>query len=54
MNQPVSNLPLSIWSHAYLIGERPRHVASDSAALASVVKVIGLVAVILLAGVMQL
>lgn len=52
MNQPVSDLPLSIWSHAYVIGAQPPHVASDSTALASVVKVVGLVAVLLLAGVL--
>jgi hypothetical protein len=54
MNQPVSDLLLSIWSHAYLIRAQPRRMASDSTALASVVKVVGLVAVLLLAGVMQL
>jgi len=54
MNQPVSDLLLSIWSHAYRIRVKPRHMASDSTALASVVKVVGLVAVLLLAGVMQL
>jgi|GEM_PF-3545004 len=52
MNQPVSLVSLTIWSHAYVIVAQQRRMASDSTALASVVKVVGLVAVLLLAGVL--
>ena len=52
MNQPVSALFVSIWSHAYPIGAQPRRMASDSTALASAAKVVGLVAVLLISGVL--
>ena len=52
MNEPVSAYLQVIWSHPYGVKAPPRGMASDSTALASAAKVVGLVAVLLISGVL--
>ena len=52
MNEPVPAPSVVIWSHPYGVKAPPRGMASDSTALASAAKVVGLVAVLLISGVL--
>ncbi|DAC35541.1 MAG TPA: hypothetical protein D7I05_01505, partial [Candidatus Poseidoniales archaeon] len=52
MNEPVSAHQPVIWSHPYVVKAPPHGMASDSTALASAAKVVGLVAVLLISGVL--
>ena len=52
MNEPVPAPSVVIWSHPYGLKAPPHGMASDSTALASAAKVVGLVDVLLISGVL--